>query len=393
MSDLPSSFRGPSTEVTFQSFAFASATTVFVLFGTTAALYGPLLISFSHRFNVSLPVAGAVLSVHFVGALCGVALGWFALNRFRGNAVLSAALVVMAAGAGGAALSQRWVFFLASVFVIGIGFGAMDFTLNALLVRTPVVGRAHRLSLANAGYGLGAVIGPVLIIAIHPHNFPILFAGIAVVAVALSTSNRGLHAPPLHAEAKRRAFEARNAQRRPILVTFIVAYILYVAIESSSAGWIAPHLHRVGYSQSVASLATAGFWLGLTIGRVGVGPLHRRLTDKNLVLGGLGFTFILGAAAFSGVLAPYAYPLVGLALASVYPMGLIWYTVLCPHDADGLALMILFMMAGGVIGPGAVSLVVSMAGIHAVPVVIAVFALLDLAVFTSALRFKPVSLV
>jgi len=383
---------GSSTEVTFRSFAFASATTVFILFGTTASLYGPLLITFSHHFNVSLPVAGAVLSVNFVGAVVGVAIGWFSLNRIRGNAVLSSALVVMALGAGAAALAPVWALFLASAFVIGVGFGAMDFTLNSLLMRTPVTGRAHRLSFANAGYGLGAVIAPVLIIAVHPHNFALLFTGMAVIALLLSTSNRGLHAPALHAEARRRAFESRNRQRRPILATFVVAYILYVALESSSAGWIAPQLHRVGYTQTVASVATAGFWLGLTIGRVGVGPLHRRFTDRNLVLGGLGLTVILAAAAFFNVLAPYSYPLIGLALASVYPMGLIWYATLCPHDADGLALMILFMMAGGVIGPGFVSLIVSIAGIHAVPVTIAIFALADLTVFASALRFRPIEL-
>jgi hypothetical protein len=80
----------------------------------------------------------------------------------------------------------------------------------------------------------------------------------------------------------------------------------------------------------------------------------------------------------------------GLSLASVYPMGLIWYTVLCPHDSDGLALIILFMMAGGVLGPGGESLMVSLVGIHVVPYVVAAFAALDVGAFSLALRFKPV---
>jgi len=67
-----------------------------------------------------------------------------------------------------------------------------------------------------------------------------------------------------------------------------------------------------------------------------------------------------------------------------------WYTVLCPHDSDGFALLVLFMMGGGVVGPALVSLMVSMSGIHAVPLVIASFALADLAVFASALRFTSV---
>ena len=376
--------------VAFSPVAFANATTTFVLFGTTASLYGPLLISFSHRFHLSLPTAGAVLSVHFVGALCGVPLGWWAVKRLHGRTVLAGALVLMAAGAAGAAACAaggHWIAFLASVFVIGLGFGGVDFGLNSLIVRTAPEGRAHRLSIANAGYGVGAVVGPVLIVAIHPHNFPALFAAIALTALVLSTLNRGVSAAPLTVDPRHAQLVGQRAQRRPILVTFIVAYVLYVAAESSTAGWIAPHLHRVGYSQSVASYATAGFWLGLAIGRVLVGPLRQRFSDKRLVLGGLAVTTVLAFGALVNALAPYLYPAMGLLIASVYPMGLLWYIELSPHDGDGLALLILFMMSGGVIGPATVSFMVSVAGIHAVPVVIAVFTLADLAVFASARRF------
>ena len=87
--------------------------------------------------------------------------------------------------------------------------------------------------------------------------------------------------------------------------------------------------------------------------------------------------------------APYLYPLVGLSLALVYPMGLVWYTTLCPHDDDGVALLILCMMAGGVIGPAMQSLMVSAFGIRVVPMVLAVFAALTCATFASALRFSP----
>ena len=167
-----------STEVVFRPLAFANATATFVLFGATSSLFGPLLISFSRRFDLSLPAAGTVLSVFFVGALLGVPVGWLGVKRFRGNVVLSATVLLMAFGAAGASLSKDWVAFLLSVFVIGLAFGGVDFSLNTLLVRTAIRQRAHRLSLANAGYGVGSVVGPVLIILIRPHNFPLLFAGL-----------------------------------------------------------------------------------------------------------------------------------------------------------------------------------------------------------------------
>ena len=390
-SSSPISSDAIATEVTFRPFAFANATATFLLIGATSSLYGPLLISFSHKFHISLPETGILLSVNFVGAFFGVPLGWLAIKRFTGKTVLCAALVPMAAGATGVALSSSWTLFLSCAFIVGVGFGGVDFSLNTLMARTALEGRAHRLSFSNAGYGLGAVVGPLLIIALRPHNFPLLFGGIAVTALLLSTMNQGLHAPPLRAETKQRELSMLKSQRRPILATFILAYILYVAVEASSSGWIASQLHREGYSASIASLVTAGFWCGLTLGRVVGGPLHKRVGDKALVLVGLSLGVLLSLVAFSSLLAPYAYPLLGLVLASVYPMGLIWYTVLCPHDSDGLALLILFMMFGGVFGPGVESLMVSAFGIHVVPLVIATFAALDIAVFASAIRFRPLS--
>jgi fucose permease len=360
-----------------------------VLIGATASLYGPLLISFSTKFHLSLPTAGVVLSIHFVGALVGVPLGWTAIRRFQGRVVIAVTLFTLAVGAGIVAIASVWDLLLVGVFLVGVGFGGLDFSLNTLLARTALKGRAHRLSLANAGYGIGAVLGPLLIIAIHPRNFPLLFGGAAALAVVLSTLNRGVIAPPLSDEARAHEYSSRNDERRPILITFIIAYVLYVAAETSTSGWIASQLHREGFTTSVASLATGGFWLGLALGRSVGGPLYKRFSDKILVLGGLGLCVVLAVAAYSHAASPFVYPLVGLVLASVYPMGLIWYTVLCPHDSDGLALIILFMMAGGIIGPGAESLMVATFGIHAVSLVIAAFAALDLAAFGYALRFRP----
>jgi fucose permease len=182
---------------------------------------------------------------------------------------------------------------------------------------------------------------------------------------------------------------SKRAERRPILITFVLAYVLYVSVETSSSGWIATQLHGAGFSGSLGSFVTAGFWAGLAIGRGFGTPVYHWLSDKILVLGGLSAAVVLCGLAYSSSLAPYAYPLLGLVLALVFPMGLIWYTKLCPHDGDGLAFMLLFMMAGGVIGPGLESFLVSAFSVHVVPIVVAGLAFANLAVFASALRFKP----
>jgi fucose permease len=370
-------------DVAFTRAAFAGATTIFVVFGTTTSLYGPLLLTFAHRFHVSLPTAGAVLSVHFLGALCGVPLAWAALQRYPGNAVLAGALATMALGAVGAALARGFEEFLASIVVIGLGFGGTDLSLNSLLVRASEASRAHRLSVANAGYSIGSVVGPLLVIVSRPSHYPLIFAAVGLSALALTASTRGVGSPP----AARAHPPPRHPQRRAVLGVFVAAYVLYVATESAAAGWIAPQLQRVGYSQSTGAVATAGFWLGLAVGRFLAGPVHRRVGDRRLVLVGLAVTAALALAASVDGLAPAAYPLAGLSLALVYPMGLIWFTNLNPGDGDGVAILILTMMAGGVIGPALTGAAVSVAGVRAVPVCVAAFAAADLAVFVIARQF------
>jgi fucose permease len=381
-----------STQVELTALALGNLTGVFILIGATSSLFGPLLVTFSHHFRVSLPDAGEVLSVFFVGALLGVLPGWWGLKRTTGRRVLSVSLVVMAAGTLASGLVHSWGVFLASIFVLGLGFGSIDMSLNVLLSRTATEGRAHRLSFVNAGYGLGAVICPLLVVLVHPRNFPGFFVTISLVAVVLTSFNRGVHAPALRAEVLQSRVSAARTQRWPILVSFIGAYVVYVAVETSASGWMSSQLQRGGYSASVGSVVTAGFWVGMTIGRSVGGVVHRLFSDTKLILGGLALAIVADLAGVSNHLALVSYPLLGLILASVFPMGLMWYTRLVPHDSDGITILMFAMMAGGVIGPGTVSLLVSHVGVGAIPYAFASFAALDLMIFTSIRRFAPIEL-
>jgi len=381
----------PSSAVraTFQGVAFANVATIMLLEGAVAALYGPLVPTIAERFHVSLPEAGLVLGVHFFGALVGVPLGWLAMRRVPGSVVVSSALICLSIGALGVALATWWGLFIACAFVVGVGFGGLSISLNTFLAMSSLLGRARRLSFANAGYGVGSVVGPLLVVLARPHNFRFLFAGVAATAVLLSAFTRGIIAPPQTVESRQLEIEYAHVQRRSILITFIAAYVLYVAAETSASDWIASQLHGEGYSTSIGSLVTGGFWLGLALGRSMGGQLYKRFSETPLVLGGLSGAALLGFVAYSGLAAPYTYPALGLALALVYPMGLVWYTRLCPLESNGIAIIVFFMSAGGIIGPVLESSIVSLTSVHAVPLVIAALAGLDLAVFASARRFAP----
>ncbi len=376
-------------ESRFSALALGGATGTFALIGAVSSLYGPLLVTLSQHYSLSLPRAGEVLSVHFVGALFGVLGAWIGIRLTNGRHVLHGALALLTLGSLAVLVAHQWDQLLIAILFVGLGFGALDFSLNTLLSRTAEEGRARRLSIPNAGYGVGAVIGPLLVLAVNPAHFPTIFLIIASSGIVLVTFTMGVSAPRLRSIAHHRHDPQLAARRRWILGTFVLAYILYVAVETSSSGWLATQLRHEGYSPTVASLATSAFWAGLAVGRSLGGVLHGHLGTRWLVLSGLGMTVLLALSAVSVPIAPWAYSLTGLVLASVFPMGLLWYGELLPQDVDGIALMILMMMLGGVVGPGAVGLMVSLVGIHVVPLVVAAFAALDFAVFLYATRFSP----
>lgn len=377
-----------SNEVIIDHWALASTTGAFILIGATSSAFGPLLSTFAQHFQLSLASAGSVLSVYFVGGVLAIPPAWWAMRRISGRSLLTVGMLTIAVGALATSLMSHWSMFLAGVFIIGLGFGALDIGLNSLLSRTALQGRALRLSVANAGFGVGAVLCPLAIIVVGPAHFTTLFVAIAAVAVLLSLLTRGIVAPPTRAARASERAPLNISRRRSVLITFAGALIMYVAVESSTAGWIATQLHNEGYSKLVGSLVTAGFWSGLAIGRFLGGPLHRRFSHQKLIIGGLILAALLCLVALSRVLAPLVYPLVGLVISSVFAMGLLWYTTLVPNDNDGLSLMFLLMMFGGAAGPGLMSLLVSLFGIHVVPLVIVSYAVLDLALFLSALRFE-----
>ena len=102
--------------------AVAAIAATFVLMGLIVGAYGPLLEHLTHRFGVSLPVAGATISVHFAGSLPGVLIAMRSFRVLPARVTVVIATAVVSLGLVGVALAFAWSFFLVAVFVIGLGF-------------------------------------------------------------------------------------------------------------------------------------------------------------------------------------------------------------------------------------------------------------------------------
>jgi FHS family glucose/mannose:H+ symporter-like MFS transporter len=347
--------------------------------GLVVSGYGPLLEHLTRRFDVSLPVAGATISVQYLGALAGVLIAMVTIERGPARLTVIASCAIAGLGLAVAAVAPSWVVFLGGVLVFGVGFGGLDIGLNQVVAYSEGGRRAALLNALNSAYPAGAVVGPVLVAAFAADHFTALFfaaaaAWLVVMAGVLGIAGRvpvGIGVPRLPGALVR---------------IFIGAFVLYVAVEVGTGGWMTSHLESTGIGSARSATLTSAFWLALVIGRLLVPLVPGSVSEASIVLAGSGVATVALAAATVAPIAPVAYVVTGLALAPIFPTGIVWLARLRPGDSRSTAWLYPAASVGGIIGPGAIGLVIAGAGVGWAPVVLAAVAAGMTAAFFAASR-------
>ena len=358
--------KSPVADRLFSRSAAVASCVGFVLIGMIQALYGPAIPGLRHEFGLSPSAAGLGLSLHFTGGVAGV-LAFNAIHsRISNRALLVWGYGLMAVGGAGFALAPNWPLALAAAFLCGLGFGGIDYGLNQLFA----VGFGNRstamLNVLNAHYGVGAVLGPVLVAWLGPDDYPYAFGVCAALAAVLAfAGSSGVRTRVSDDPPARTGGVGLGLSR--VLVGFLVLYILNVAVEASVGGWEPTHLETVGYTAAVAASATSVYWLMMTAGRFLVVPITLRYSpERILAVCAVGMTVCLLLTLVKGV-APVAYAGVGLFIAPVFPTGLSWLNRALPQAERAGAWVMAASNVGGVAAPPLLGVGIEAAGIHAVP--------------------------
>jgi fucose permease len=358
--------------------ALVAIAAIFFLMGILASAYGPLLGHLSRSFEVSLSVAGGVLTAHYLGAVVGVLVGMRALKRLSSRTFVFAALTCLGLGCAGVALASSWSVFLAGVLVLGVGYGALDIGCNQLVAHSEGTHRTAVLNALNGTFGMGAVAGPILVSTVGRSHLGLFYGGAAALAIAVM---------PLVAQMSGRLpFIAGRSSSRSIglLAIFMLAFALYVGLETGIGGWMTSHLESVGQHSLAAATFTSGFWLALAAGRLLAALVPAAMPERVIVIIGSAVAAVALLAALIPTVAPVAYLLAGLAIAPIFPTGIVWLAKLRPGDARATSWLFPASMLGGAVVPGGISLVIGRFGIGVTPVVLSIVALGCLASFSLA---------
>jgi fucose permease len=280
--------------------------------------------------------------------------------------------IIVATGLAGlgcvaVAFAPAWPAFLAAVFVVGVGFGALVLGLNQVVAYSEGRRRAALLSALNGVYSAGAVASPILVAAFASAHFALLYLGAAALALVLIPGSLGI--------VGRLPVSAGSPGRPGLLVLiFVGAFVLYVGIENGTGGWMTSHLESVGLGSTAAATATSGFWLALVIGRLLMTLVPATVPEPAIVLAGATAAMVSLLAASIGAVAPWAYVVTGLALAPIFPTGIVWLAKLRPGDARATSWLYPAVAVGGIAGPGAIGLVIAGFGVRWAPLVLALVA-------------------
>ena len=169
-------------------------------------------------------------------------------------------------------------------------------------------------------------------------------------------------------EPRRKSSTLWPALKNKTTLIGAVFIFAYQGAEVSISGWVVSFLITVRHGEpSRVGNVTAGFWGGITLGRLAFPPLAQRIGEKTLTYG-----LIIGAVAFEiavwrleSVIGDSVFiALLGLLLGPIYPCATVVFTRLLPRNLQNTAIAFISSAgsSGGAVAPFLTGLLAQAAG-------------------------------
>ena len=301
--------------------------------------------------------AGILISVYALGSLCSVLLSSSLADRIGKRRVIAAALSVMAAGLLIVPASSAFAPILIGLFLFGFGFAPSEGMGSALLGDENPEKAAAWMNISQAGFGVGAILGPLIAIAwLNTGNSwrgPFLLGSLLGLSLLLMVivSGKGRMAPPASSAGhSMNMFELLKDKR---FVFLVIMMFLYLGYESVAPAYIKRYFIDSGSGESLGSLMISLFWGSMIIGRLLGSLLAGR--EMQSIRGYTVFTFlgilllILGKTPLLRIIAVVLF---GFGCGPVWPMLITLAARLFPkRSGAAVGMMMLASMAGFAVFP------------------------------------------
>jgi fucose permease len=350
--------------------------------GGFTSSYGVMVPYFRDKFSLNLAESGFIFFAHGVTALIGVVIGTITVSKFKAAYVGGLGAPLMGVGAILIGVAPSWNITLLGVTVVGVGFGACDATISQFLSRGGSEKAVRLVNILNAGFAIGAVIGPILIAGAVPDMFgQLLFAWAAVFFVVgyMFISNTSGYLKRDHSTAK-------PDGHKLVFSMLLLGIAFYVGVEVGASGWIPTYMIDQNYSAQMGATALALFFLALAAGRILILPLAKKYSPTQIVLASailiILSLFFVGFTSY----ALLGFTIMGFVCGPVFPTAMVWAVRINPGDPRTAGFMMFAAIAGASISPSLMGIVMQKTGTDILAWLLMVPALLSLAVYGLAAK-------
>ncbi|MCA1741476.1 MAG: MFS transporter, partial [Bacteroidales bacterium] len=133
-----------------------------LLFGIGLILLGAVLPDLRVRHSLDAVEAGTLFSILPIGIIAGSLLFGPVCDKYGYRTLLAISALLMFAGFEGLAFTHTSWILTVSVFLFGLGGGAINGATNAVVADISTTGKGANLSLLGVFFGLGALGMPLL---------------------------------------------------------------------------------------------------------------------------------------------------------------------------------------------------------------------------------------
>lgn len=329
----------------------ASSWLGFTLLGWISPIVPFLVPTIERQFGRTDLDIGLLYLVQAAAFTVAAVASGFLTERFGRRAVLVGAFLAQAGGLAGLTVAGEWPAFVAGGAIRGLGAGAIEGGIQALVL--DLVGNGSReMNLLHVTWSAGAFVAPIgvaLIIGVgSPWQTPIALA--AAVSLALAAAFAVLEMPS--GRRTRTPHEPRLGIGLP-LVALSAAIAVYVAAESGIAGWLGRFF--VGAPLTVSSSALSLFWGGLTAGRLVSARFATRIDPLRVVALAAtcgAIAVVAAVAAPAPYLSAACFGVAGFAAGPIFPMIIVAGARLAPGRAvAATGILSAAAVAGGIVYP------------------------------------------
>jgi fucose permease len=350
----------------------------FIAIGMVQSGLGVLLPSILAAFKLTPAAVTPLFISQFLGYVVAALNSNSLSNRIGLARMLLLASITLAGALSIYAIATQWFLMIVAGVFFGWGIGLIDAGINTFVI-TNHHRNANLMGFLHAFCGIGALLGPsvaslLLALGIGWRLVYLVFTGTVILMIAgmfwvIWSDYKPMNVPVKASNANVKT-DFRIPLSNPTVLVTSLFLLIYVGTEASLGNWVYT-LQTVTQKMSptIAGYSISGYWLGLSLGRLGMGPIVRRLGATRTIDYSLGLLFIGLAIWWLLPSQIWTLALIGFALAAIFPTT-IW-TIPQRIPSGMIAGVVGFLTSVGNLGaaliPTLIGWIADKAGLNVIP--------------------------